>query len=95
MESAGFKQKQREIEGLKYSGSQEFNKEKEYTSLEKSKEIRMYLKTRDGSELKKFREMDGSKKIQEYEELEKFHWFWCLQRKTKDEADNIQGFARV
>ena len=72
VESAGFKQKQREVEGLKYSGSPEFNKEKEFKSLEKSGEIRMYLKTRDGAELKKFLEMDGSAKIKAYEELEKF-----------------------
>jgi len=70
--SAGFKQNQRDIEGVKYNGSPEFNKEKEFKSLEKSKEIKMYLKSRDSIELKKFLELDGSGKIQSFEELEKF-----------------------
>jgi hypothetical protein len=70
--SAAFKQTQRETEGLTYKGSPEYNKEKEFQSLDKSKEIRMYLKTRDGSELKTFQALDGSEKINAYEELGKF-----------------------
>lgn len=70
--SAGFRQERKEIESLTYKGSPEFTKEKEYNALASSKEIRLYLKTRDGGELKKFSELDGSDKIRNYEELEKF-----------------------
>jgi hypothetical protein len=83
IESAGFRQKQKEIEGLSYNGSPEFNKEKEFLNLEKSKEIKTYLSTRGSNELKSFREMDGSEKIVAYEELEKFIGSAAFKQKMK------------
>ena len=70
--SAGFTQKRKEIESLRYKNSEEFSKEKEFLSLQKAKDIILYFKTVSGSELRRFREMDGSDKIMEYEILEKF-----------------------
>ena len=70
--SAGFAQKKREIESLNYKNSDEFNKEKEYEKLQKTKDITRYFKTLSGSRLKKYSELDGSDKIKEYESLEKF-----------------------
>jgi len=70
--SAGFTQKRKEIESLRYKNSEEFSKEKEFLSLQKAKDIVLYYKTVSGSELRRFREMDGSDKIMEYETLEKF-----------------------
>lgn len=70
--SAGFTQKRKEIESLRYKNSEEFSKEKEFLSLQKAKDIVLYFKTVSGSELRRFREMDGSDKIMEYETLEKF-----------------------
>jgi hypothetical protein len=70
--SAGFTQKRKEIESLKYKNSEEFSKEKEFLSLQKAKDLVLYFKTLSGSELKRFREMDGSDKIKEFEMLEEF-----------------------
>ncbi|MFO7574819.1 MAG: family 16 glycosylhydrolase [Bacteroidales bacterium] len=81
--SAGFQQEKKQIEGLKYAGSPEYQKEKEYNSLAKSKEIRLYLKTRDSNELKSFNEVDGSEKIKNFEELEKFIATPAFRQKQK------------
>jgi hypothetical protein len=70
--SAGFIQKRKEIEALQYKNSDEYNKEKEYISLQKAKDIVLYFKTVSGSELKRFQELDGSDKIKEFETLEKY-----------------------
>jgi hypothetical protein len=67
--SAGFVQKKKEIDGLSYKSSEEFAKEKEFTSLKKAKDMLMYFRTVDGSALKKFRELDGSERISKYESL--------------------------
>ena len=70
--SAGFTQKRKEIESLQYKNSDEYNKEKEFTSLQKAKDIVLYFKTIAGGDLKSFQELDGSDKIKEFEILEKF-----------------------
>jgi len=70
--SAGFVQKKKEIESLQYKNSEEYSKEKELISLQKSKDIVLYYKTTSGNLLKRFKEMEGSDKIGEFEELEKF-----------------------
>jgi hypothetical protein len=70
--SAGFIQKRKEIESLQYKGSEEFAKEKEYQSLQKAKDIVLYFKTIAGNGLRRFQDLDGSAKITEFEELEKF-----------------------
>jgi len=70
--SSGFIQKRKEIESLQYKSSDEYAKEKEYFSLQKAKDIVLYFKTIAGNELKRFKELDGSEKISEFEALEKF-----------------------
>ncbi len=72
VKSAGFLQKRKEIESLLYKGSEEAAKEKEYQLLQKAKDIVLYFKTISGSELKRFKDLDGSDKIREFEALEKF-----------------------
>jgi hypothetical protein len=67
--SAGFIQKRKEIESLRYKNSEEYTKEKEFRSLKKAKDLVMYFKTVEGSALKKFLELDGSDKISRFEEL--------------------------
>jgi hypothetical protein len=67
--SDDFKQKKKEIESLSYKDSEEYNREKEYARLDKSKDIKQYYKTRDSRELKRFRDMDGSDKIKRFQEL--------------------------
>ncbi len=67
--SGDFQKKKKEIESLKYKSSEEFNKESEYKKLVKAKDISLYFKTRDGSNLKKFKEMDGSEKLVRYEKV--------------------------
>lgn len=70
--SAGFLQKKKEIESLTYKGSEEFAREKEFLSLKKAKDIVLYFKTEGSDLLKNFQALDGSKKIAEIEDLEKF-----------------------
>jgi hypothetical protein len=70
--SSAFVQKRKEIESLQYKNSEEFLKEKEFISLQKSKDIVLYFKTLSGPVLKRFKEMDGSDKIKEYEALKKY-----------------------
>jgi hypothetical protein len=70
--SAGFNQKRKEIESLQYKNSEEYSKEKEFLSLQKARDIVLYFKTVSGTELKRFKDLDGSDKIKEFEALEKF-----------------------
>jgi len=70
--SSGFVQKRDEIESLKYKNSEEYAKEREFLSLQKSKDIVRYFKTLGRHELKRFEDLDGSEKIIEFEKLESF-----------------------
>jgi hypothetical protein len=70
--SADFIQKCKEIKSLLYKDSEEYSKEKEFNSLQKAKDIVLYFKTVSGTLLKRFRDLDGSDKIKDYEQLEKF-----------------------
>ncbi|HNW56447.1 MAG TPA: family 16 glycosylhydrolase [Bacteroidales bacterium] len=70
--SSDFNQKKKEIESLQYKNSEEYSKEKEFLSVQKAKDIVLYFQTTSDSYLKKFREMEGSDKIREFESLGKF-----------------------
>jgi len=70
--SSDFLQKRKEIESLQYKNSEESSKEKEYLSLKKAKDIVLYYKTISGNILKRFKEMEGSDKISDFEKLEQF-----------------------
>jgi len=70
--STAFAQKKKEIESLNYKNSEEFSREKEFMSMQKAKDIVMYFKTVSGDMLKRFKELDGSDKIRDYEDLENF-----------------------
>jgi hypothetical protein len=70
--SSDFITKKKEIESLQYKNSEEYSKEKEFLSLQKSKDIVLFFKTISGNLLKRFKEMDGSEKITDFETLEKF-----------------------
>jgi Glycosyl hydrolases family 16 len=70
--SSDFVRKCKEIKSLQYKNSEEYSKEKEFISLHKAKDIVLYFKTISGSSLKRFKEMDGSSKLTEFEALEKF-----------------------
>ena len=70
--SSDFILKCKEIKSLQYKNSEEYLKEKEFFSLHKAKDIVLYFKTISGNQLNRFKEMDGSSKITEFEALEKF-----------------------
>jgi hypothetical protein len=70
--SSDFVGKKKEIESLKYKYSEEYEKEKEFLSLQKAKDIVLYFKTINKHELKRFQELDGSEKINGFEKLESF-----------------------
>ena len=70
--SSAFIQKKKDIESLQYKNSEEYNREKEFLQMQKSRDIVQYFKTVSGSMLKRFKELDGSQKIRDFEELENF-----------------------
>ena len=70
--SSDFIQKCKEIKSLRYKDSDEYYNEKEFFSLQKAKDIVMYFKTSSGNMLKRFKDMEGSSKIADFESLEKF-----------------------
>jgi hypothetical protein len=70
--SGDFIQKRKEIETLRYKYSEEFEKEKEFLSLQKAKDMVLYFKTIAGHGLKRFQDLDGSDKIHAFEKLEGF-----------------------
>jgi Glycosyl hydrolases family 16 len=70
--SSDFVQKCKEIKSLQYRNSEEYLNEKEFYSLQKAKDIVLYFKTTSGNTLKRFKEIDGSSKILDFEDLEKF-----------------------
>jgi hypothetical protein len=81
--SSSFVQKRKEIESLQFKNSEEYNKEKEYLSLQKAKDIVQYFKTVSGSVLKRFKDLDGSQKIRGFEELESFIKSNAFRQKQK------------
>jgi hypothetical protein len=70
--SSDFVQKCKEIKSLRYTDSDEYYNEKEFFSLQKAKDIVHYFKTTSGTALKRFKDMDGSSKILDFEALENF-----------------------
>lgn len=70
--SSSFIQKKKEIESLRFKDSEEYTREKEFLSLQKAKDIVLYYSTVAGSLLNRFKEMDGSDKIRDFESLETF-----------------------
>ena len=56
------------LKSLNYKDSDEYHNEKEFLSLQKAKDIVQYFKTISGNSLKRFRELDGSSKIKDFED---------------------------
>jgi hypothetical protein len=70
--SSDFTQKRKEIESLQYKNSDEYSKEKEFLTLQKAKDIVLYFKTISGNDLKRYKDLEGSQKITDFETLEKY-----------------------
>lgn len=81
--SSDFLQKRKEIESLQYKNSEEYARESEFLSLQKAKDIVLYFKTVAGSTLKRFREMDGSQKIRDFESLQEYINSFEFKQKQK------------
>lgn len=81
--SPDFRQKKKEIESLQYKNSEEYAREKEFLSLRKAKDIVLYFKTVAGNTLKRFRDMDGSAKIKDFESLQEFINSFEFKQKQK------------
>jgi beta-glucanase (GH16 family) len=100
--SAGFIQKRKEIENLRYKNSEEYTREKEYFSLKKAKDIVLYFKTVDSDALKNFKELDGSDKIRKYEDLQHLVQSESFREKKKEkdfsgteDARKLQEFNQM
>ncbi len=64
--SAEFKRKRREVEGMKFKGSEEYNLEREFKRLRNSNRIRKYFKAEGSSDLKRYKQEKDSQKITDY-----------------------------
>jgi hypothetical protein len=69
--SSDFARRKRTILRQRYSDTPEYQKEKEYLSLKKRKDIKRYYQTRDSVALKDFLEFDKSYDVKHYHTLEK------------------------
>jgi hypothetical protein len=87
--SSTFIQKKKDIESIRYKDSEEYSNEKEFLSLLKAKDIVLYYRTIAGPLLKKFKELDGSEKISNYESLEKL--VKSLEFKEKMKTKEFKG----
>lgn len=70
--SEAFKEKKKELLGLKYKKSTEFSTEKKYTKLAKRKDIKIYLQTVTSEDLKLFTEVETGKDLSKFNELKEF-----------------------
>ena len=70
--SEKFKHTQKEILGLKYKGSEEYNKEQELKRLRKAKDLKLYHKTAVSEELSVYTKMKDSEQLKKLKELETF-----------------------
>lgn len=68
--SSEYIRKRKDIESLRFRNSQEYEREKEFLRMQKSKDIVQYFRTISGQMLPRFRSLDGSEKIMAYEALE-------------------------
>lgn len=68
--SSEYIRKRKDIESLRFRNSQEYEREKEFLRMQKSKDIVQYFRTISGQMLPRFRSLDGSEKIIAYEALE-------------------------
>ena len=100
--SAGFIQKRKEIEGLQFKSSEEYSKEKEFLSLKKAKDLVLYFRTIEGSVLNKFKELDGSDKIGKFEKLKELVQGADFKEKMKskdfagtDEAKKLADYKQL
>ncbi len=94
--SSDFLRKQKEIESLNYKDSEICSREKEFNSLAKSKEMALYFKISDSSELKEFRKVEESGKISAFEELEgtvsSFDFKQKMKSKEFKESDDAKKY---
>lgn len=72
IESPDFEQKKKEINSVKWNGSEAQQKEKRYKELAKSKEIKTYFKIKDSEILQHYENIKNSEKLERFEELEDF-----------------------
>ena len=70
--SADFSSRKKEILSLKYKNSNEYQKEKEFLGLKKSKPIKNYFKVKDSQQLKDYNGLKASDTLSKYLDLEKF-----------------------
>lgn len=70
--SADFASRKKALLGLKFKGTEEFNKEKEFISLSKSSPIKNYFKIKESKQLSDYLSFSASDSLKTYLELENF-----------------------
>jgi beta-glucanase (GH16 family) len=67
VESSDFQLRKREMESLRYKGSPEYQKRREYISLSRNRKLNQYFKTLESSEYLQFKEFDSSERRKDLE----------------------------
>ena len=90
--SSDFIQKRKEIESLKYKNSEEYSERKRVFISSESKRYCSLFQNNCRNDLKRFKDLDGSEKINEFEKLEKFIKSPEFREKQKMKPISFQGF---
>lgn len=72
IKSDEFAKKQKEILSLRFKKTDDFQKEKNYRKLARTKDISLYYKTKESNDLSSFQEIEKSSELQKFIKLEKF-----------------------
>ena len=72
LNSDEFARKKKELFSLRFKRTDDFEKEKEFTSLQKSRDIKIYYRIKDSEELKSFKSIEKSAELKNYNKLEEF-----------------------
>lgn len=89
--SGDFKREKKETESLKYSGSQAWQKEKEYRKKSKDKSIKDYYKMKGSEELKFYENHKDADKIKRFAELKDYIYSDRFKADKKEVATQRQN----
>ena len=85
VQSEEFLKKQKEILSLRFKQTEDYQKEKNFLALKKSRDISLFIKVKDSEQLKSFEAFENSEELKDYLKLEEFinsEEFAAVKRET-------------
>jgi hypothetical protein len=93
--SGEFAQKKKEILSLRFQQTNDYQKEKEYRTLTKAKDIRLYYTIKESRQLIEFKETEKSNELKNYLKLDHFvHSLEFAQVKKEASSSGKEKFAK-